>query len=63
MFLRGIYVITTSFISDIYSKKSERKELYQFFYDKKILPLNLSQEAHLTAFAKVLQAFSKANTP
>ncbi|MCK8479768.1 hypothetical protein [Psychroserpens algicola] len=47
---------------DIYSKKAERKELYQFFYDKNILPLNLSQEAHLTAFAKVLQAFSKANT-
>lgn len=47
---------------DIYSKKSERKELYQFFYDKNILPLNLSQESHLNAFAKVLQAFSKANT-
>ncbi|WP_417237232.1 hypothetical protein [Bizionia paragorgiae] len=47
---------------DVYANKSERKELYQFFYDKQILPLNLSQEAHLMAFAKVLQAFSKANT-
>ncbi|MFD2916873.1 hypothetical protein [Psychroserpens luteus] len=47
---------------DVFTRKAERNELYQFFFDKNILPLNLSQETHLTAFAKVLQAFSKANT-
>lgn len=47
---------------DVFTKKNERNELYQFLFDKQILPLNLSQEAHLNAFAKVLQAFSKANT-
>lgn len=47
---------------DAFTKKNERNELYQFLFDKQILPLNLSQEAHLNAFAKVLQAFSKANT-
>ncbi|MDO5969294.1 hypothetical protein Q4Q35_05700 [Flavivirga aquimarina] len=45
-----------------FSTKSEKKELYQFLFDKEILPLNLSIDNHLTAFAKVLQAFSKANT-
>ncbi len=45
-----------------FSTKTEKKELYQFLFDKNILPLNLSRDNHLTAFAKVLQAFSKANT-
>tara|TARA_R110001606_G_scaffold86598_4_gene196016 strand:+ start:7528 stop:10725 length:3198 start_codon:yes stop_codon:yes gene_type:complete len=45
-----------------FSTKAERKEQYQFLFDKNILPLNLSIDNHLTAFAKVLQAFSKANT-
>ncbi|AUP77345.1 hypothetical protein C1H87_00865 [Flavivirga eckloniae] len=45
-----------------FSTKAEKKEQYQFLFDKNILPLNLSIDNHLTAFAKVLQAFSKANT-
>lgn len=32
---------------------------YRFLYDKNILPLNLSQDKNLKAFAKVIQSFSK----
>ncbi|CAA0257949.1 hypothetical protein [Tenacibaculum maritimum] len=53
---------TKGLILNYFSTKSERKELYQFLYDKEILSLNLSIDNHLNAFAKVLQAFSKANT-
>lgn len=35
---------------------------YKFLYDKNILPLNLSQDKNLKAFAKVIQSFSKAKT-
>ena len=35
---------------------------YKFLYDKNILPLNLSQDKNLRAFAKVIQSFSKAKT-
>ncbi|WP_156101201.1 hypothetical protein [Salegentibacter sp. Hel_I_6] len=35
---------------------------YKFLYDKNILPLKLSQDKNLKAFAKVLQSFSKAKT-
>ncbi len=47
---------------EVFTKKAERNELYQFLFDKQILPLNLSKESNHTAFAKVLQAFSKAKT-
>nr|WP_319570090.1 hypothetical protein [uncultured Draconibacterium sp.] len=33
---------------------------YRFLYDKNIMPLNLSQDKNLKAYAKVIQAFSKA---
>lgn len=35
---------------------------YKFLYDKNILPLNLSRDKNLKAFAKVIQSFSKAKT-
>lgn len=35
---------------------------YKFLYNKNILPLNLSQDKNLKAFAKVIQSFSKAKT-
>ncbi|THF49169.1 hypothetical protein E6C50_13080 [Flavobacterium supellecticarium] len=35
---------------------------YKFLYDKNVLPLNLSQDKNLKAFAKVIQSFSKAKT-
>lgn len=33
---------------------------YRFLYDKNIMPLNLSQDKNLKAYAKVIQSFSKA---
>lgn len=45
-----------------YTTKSDKKELYQFLFDKEVLPLNLCNDNHLNAFAKVIQVFSKANT-
>ncbi|MDQ0595235.1 cytochrome b involved in lipid metabolism [Chryseobacterium ginsenosidimutans] len=45
-----------------FSNNEEVSKYYKFLYDKKILPLNLSQDKNLKAFAKVIQSFSKAKT-
>lgn len=40
----------------------EIQTYYRFLYDKNILPLNLSLDKNLNAYAKVIQSFSKAKT-
>lgn len=45
-----------------FTSKKEKKKLYEFLFEKGVLPINLGIDNHLTAFSKVLQAFSKANT-
>lgn len=45
-----------------YSNSDSINVYYRFLYDKNILPLNLSQDKNLKAFAKVIQSFSKAKT-
>lgn len=45
-----------------FSDKNQKNELYTFLFDKKILPIDLSVESNLDAFAKVIQSFSKAKT-
>ncbi len=45
-----------------FADTSSKKEFYEFLFHKKVFPINLSIKSHLSAFAKVIQAFSKANT-
>ncbi len=45
-----------------YETKEKKNELFSFLYRKEILPINLSIEDNLKAFAKVIQSFSKAKT-
>lgn len=45
-----------------YKNKNEVNKYYQFLFDKNVLPINLSIEENLKAFAKVIQSFSKAKT-
>ena len=45
-----------------FSNNESVNTYYKFLYDKNILPLNLSQDKNLKAFAKVIQSFSKAKT-
>lgn len=47
---------------NFFSNNETVSAYYKFLYDKNILPLNLSQEKNLKAFAKVIQSFSKAKT-
>ncbi|WP_407510477.1 hypothetical protein [Elizabethkingia anophelis] len=47
---------------NFFSNNETVSTYYKFLYDKKILPLNLSQDKNLKAFAKVIQSFSKAKT-
>lgn len=47
---------------NFFSNNESVSTYYKFLYDKKILPLNLSQDKNLKAFAKVIQSFSKAKT-
>lgn len=47
---------------NFFSNNETVNTYYKFLYDKNILPLNLSQEKNLKAFAKVIQSFSKAKT-
>src|SRR5690606_20615933 len=45
---------------NFFSNNESVSTYYKFLYDKNILPLNLSQDKNLKAFAKVIQSFSKA---
>lgn len=45
-----------------FTYKEQKKEFYSFLYDKEILPINLTIEENLNAFAKIIQSFSKAKT-
>ncbi len=45
-----------------YTTKEKKNEFFSFLYDKEILPLNLSIEDNLKAFAKVIQSFSRAKS-
>lgn len=45
-----------------FNDSTQRKEFYTFLFNKQILPINLTVKSHFNAFAKVIQAFSKANT-
>lgn len=47
---------------NFFSNNESVSTYYKFLYDKSILPLNLSQDKNLKAFAKVIQSFSKAKT-
>lgn len=47
---------------NFFSNNENVNTYYKFLYDKHILPLNLSQDKNLRAFAKVIQSFSKAKT-
>lgn len=47
---------------NFFSNNETVSTYYKFLYDKNILPLNLSQDKNLKAFAKVIQSFSKAKT-
>lgn len=47
---------------NFYNNNDNVNTYYKFLYDKHILPLNLSQDKNLKAFAKVIQSFSKAKT-
>lgn len=46
----------------IFRSKEDINEYYRFLYDKNILPVNLSNEKNLSAYAKVIQSFSKAKS-
>lgn len=45
-----------------FKNKESVQEYYSFLSSKEILPINLSKEKNLKAFAKVIQSFSKAKT-
>ncbi|SHM74300.1 hypothetical protein [Chitinophaga sp. CF418] len=47
---------------NIFSTKDEINRYYKALYQKEILPLDLSQENSLKAYAKVIQSFSKVKT-
>lgn len=47
---------------NFFSNNETISTYYKFLYEKNILPLNLSQDKNLKAFAKVIQSFSKAKT-
>lgn len=47
---------------NFFSNNDTVNTYYKFLYDKNILPLNLSHDKNLKAFAKVIQSFSKAKT-
>lgn len=45
-----------------FKNREEVQDYYSFLSSKDILPINLSRENNLKAFAKVIQSFSKAKT-
>lgn len=45
-----------------FKNREEIQDYYNFLSNKEILPINLSRENNLKAFAKVIQSFSKAKT-
>ncbi|MWW26032.1 coiled-coil domain-containing protein [Algibacter lectus] len=45
-----------------FSDKNQKNELYTFLFENRVLPIDLSIESNLDAFAKVIQSFSKAKT-
>jgi hypothetical protein len=45
-----------------FKNREEVQDYYNFLSNKEILPINLSRENNLKAFAKVIQSFSKAKT-
>jgi DNA repair protein SbcC/Rad50 len=46
----------------VFRSKEDINEYYRFLYEKNILPVNLSNEKSLSAYAKVIQSFSKAKS-
>lgn len=52
---KGVYLKHFTF-------KEQKLDFYKFLYDKKIMPINLSNEDNLKTFAKIIQSFSKAKT-
>lgn len=59
----GIFLNETQGLRfNFFSNNETVNTYYKFLYDKNILPLNLSQDKNLKAFAKVIQSFSKAKT-
>lgn len=45
-----------------FSSKEDKQAYYTFLYEKKITPINLSLDANLKAYARVIQSFSKAKS-
>jgi len=45
-----------------YGAPEKKNELFSFLYNQEILPINLSIEDNLKAFAKVIQSFSRAKS-
>ena len=45
-----------------FKTREEVQDYYNFLSNKEILPINLSRENNLKAFAKIIQSFSKAKT-
>jgi len=45
-----------------FKNREEVQDYYNFLSNKAILPINLSRENNLKAFAKIIQSFSKAKT-
>jgi len=45
---------------NFFRTQDEIRDYYQFLFDRYIVPINLSQDKNLKAYAKVIQSFSKA---
>ncbi|MBV8802905.1 MAG: hypothetical protein JO131_08105, partial [Gammaproteobacteria bacterium] len=45
-----------------FTTKEDKQNFYTFLYKKEILPINLTIENNLKAFAKIIQSFSKARS-
>ena len=45
-----------------FTRREDKRELLSFLYNQQVLPINLTIEENLWAFAKIIQSFSKAKT-
>ena len=45
-----------------FTYKEERNDYYSFLFNRKILPMNLTIDDNLVAFAKIIQSFSRARS-
>jgi exonuclease SbcC len=46
----------------VFRCKEDINEYYRLLYEKNILPVNFSNEKNLSAYAKVIQSFSKSKS-